>query len=245
MPKNRLVRPFTKQVCLRVAAIACAALFVAGCPKKSSGPPSPEFEEAYRAFATLYGKHLDAAYTQPEADRILDLLDKVPEDSVSKPDAEALKKRITEGRARLLREESERSAAAAEAGKGSAPVPVADRAATSDTAAEPTPVAAQDAGATAPLVGMPVAELQSRFGVCFTKGEPILIEGVGMKDAWTLRDLGRCQEDLATFRDQILLTDAAIVRIVPKASVRLVPQGPDGGAPASPAAQDGGAGTGR
>ncbi len=66
---------------------------------------SAEYAEAHRLFSQLYATYLDAAYARPEMDRVVSLLEAVPEKSVDAAAARELLMRIRAGRAQLEREE--------------------------------------------------------------------------------------------------------------------------------------------
>ena len=83
--------------------VALAALtLLVGCRPSIS----PEYEEAHRLFSQLYAVHLDAAYARPEMDRVVTLLEAVPDKSVDRGAALQLLERIKIGRARLAQEEA-------------------------------------------------------------------------------------------------------------------------------------------
>ncbi len=85
----------------RALCLLAALALLPGCRPNTSA----EYAEAHRLFSQLYATHLDAAYTRPEMDRVVSLLQAVPDKSVDAAAARELLARIEAGRAQLAREE--------------------------------------------------------------------------------------------------------------------------------------------
>ena len=86
--------------------IAGALILIAGC-RKAPGPPSPEYEEAYRIHEKLYVAQLDEAYGAPQMDRALELLKQVKSSSSDAPDARRLIAAIELGKQQFARQAEE------------------------------------------------------------------------------------------------------------------------------------------
>jgi|GEM_PF-6025277 len=89
------------RVRFRALCLLAALALLPGCRPDTS----PEYGEAHRLFSQLYATHLDAAYARPEMDRVVNLLEAVPDRSVDATAARELLARIRAGRAQLAREE--------------------------------------------------------------------------------------------------------------------------------------------
>jgi murein DD-endopeptidase MepM/ murein hydrolase activator NlpD len=85
----------------RALCLLAALALLPGCRPNTSA----EYAEAHRLFSQLYATHLDAAYARPEMDRVVSLLQAVPDKSVDAVAARELLARIEAGRAQLAREE--------------------------------------------------------------------------------------------------------------------------------------------
>jgi len=205
-----------------------AATLAMACAKK----PSPEYEEAADRFSELYRTQWDDAYLDPEMDSLEAKLQKVPSDSLNAEAAQALLKRIREGRARMQQEAKEREEAMAEAlrptevtgGGGSV-----ERA----PAEEPAQASAPDAGMTDPQPGMELAEFQKLFGGCFRETTALNVLGKGPRPTWALRDLPSCRDRHPLFVDSLLVFDEGRLYAMPSKS-NLDYRLPDGGKPSNP-----------
>jgi hypothetical protein len=202
--------------------MACGlALLLGGCKERHH---SDAFVKASTDFAHLYGKKLDDAYADPAMDAIEAQLASVPADSLDVDAAHALLQRIHDGKAQL--------AAAAEARAkqlqaANAPVP--------DIAFKAEPPsgghdagAAEDAGLPAhPTAGMPVALFSKLFSDCFTAGQPVNVQGLGMRDTYVLQDFNFCKTQHAGFDQSIVVVDGPkILGVFPKSLLAY----PDAGA---------------
>lgn len=216
---------------LLVGAAASLLLFAA-CKKPQ---PSQDYSEAQTRFASVYGQKLDAAYLDPQMDAILAQLSRVPKDSMDAQAAQELTQRITDGRARMAKEQQERDA---NAQKALAPIVMPPS--TSDTAQaqKQTPPPVQqvvDAGpnvAMAPRPGMSAAEFDKAFGQCFEYGPTVYLEGAGSgpSDSRTLRDLPSCKDRLPGYENKVVLfQNAAVYTVLDKSSLQTVNVRPDGG----------------
>jgi len=86
--------------------IAGALVVFTGC-RKAPGPPSPEYEEAYRIHEKLYVAQLDEAYGSPQMDRALELLKQVKAGSSDAADARRLIAAIELGKQQFARQADE------------------------------------------------------------------------------------------------------------------------------------------
>jgi hypothetical protein len=156
-------------------------------------------------------------------DHVLDLLQQVPSDSQDAPAAQEMVKRITEGRAARLAREAEikkdldtlRQAPPPGTFRPDSPAPPAPP-------TVPTPAnAGADAGpAKEPVPGMALAEFKSRWGDCFSPGEPVNVAGVGSRDTWLLSGGVRCQQALPGYDARAVVTDATkVLTVIAKSAV--------------------------
>jgi hypothetical protein len=223
--------PATSSSSLRSWCLIGLIALLPACAKK----PSPAYEEAADQFSELYRQKWDEAYGDPGMAEIEAKLETVPKDSLNAPDAEALLKRIREGRARLQAEaqERERDMAAAVAPTTGVPSSGSDRAGTPAPSSREQETPSPDAGGPPeqPKEGMPVAELSSKFGNCFREGASLNVMGKGMRATWSVRELPSCLERHPGFASSLLVIDQGkVYAVVDKNALdyRL----PDGGKPA-------------
>jgi hypothetical protein len=220
--------------------LAIAALLGAGaCARKE---PSAEFSRASERFNKLYAQHLDDAYLDPGMHEVEGLLQRVPPDSLDAPGAQALLKRIQEGRARMEQAARERAQASAAA---LAPPTISGATVTSTapaTSPAARPAAPADAGPpSGPHAGMGTREFNRLFGDCFESAGPVEVTGRGTRDSFALADSARCRAAHPTMVNSLVLADSdAVLGVVPKSALQRTL--PDGGTPAPPAADAGGGG---
>jgi hypothetical protein len=206
-----------------------AVLWTGACARKE---PSAEFSRASERFNKLYAQQLDDAYLDPGMHEVEGLLQRVPPDSLDGPAAQALLKRIQEGRARMeqnARERAQASAAAltpptiSGATVGSSPP-------ATTAAARPAP--SPDAGApSGPHAGMSTRDFNRFFGDCFESAGPVEVTGRGVRDSFALADSGRCRSALPTMVNSLVLADSdTVLGVVPKSALQRTI--PDAGAPA-------------
>ena len=229
-------------------AVIVAVLVVvgveAGCNRKTG--PSPEFERAHTAFSKLYAQKLDEAYLDSAIPSILDDLNRVPKTSVDSPDAQALLARIAEGKARMEKEAEQRRNASMTARKVTVAFP--NSTTPSDTGETlPPPVETPDASLAQPAAGMSRAEFEKRFGGCFEAGEPIEVQGRGIRDSYRLKDITNCRERHPGYDKLIVLMEGvSVMGIIPASSMfnayadgGRAPEGPDAGRGGSSASDAG------
>lgn len=210
------MRPLLATVVLGVVVATFA-----GCPRK--GPPSPDYMEARREFAALYGQHLEGAYLLPEMKEIEAKLETVPKESEHANEARALLTRIRSGKEREegLRADREELARRALEPVGSGRFEAPREEAPTDAGAN-TAGAEGDAGSEAdadqPAAGMPITEMTRRFGDCFLSGETILVEGRGERPTWKLRDTLFCRQRHPGFEERVVVEEAGAVLSVAERS---------------------------
>ncbi len=202
---------------LATAVLGVIVASLTGCPRK--GPPSPEYMEARKAFAALYGQHLEGAYLLPEMKEIEARLETVPKESEHANEARALLTRIRSGKEREegLRADREELARRALEPVGSGRFEAPDDEGPPDAGAA---ASGQDAGAETdqPVSGMPITELTRRFGDCFLSGETILVEGRGERPTWRLRDTLFCRQRHPGFEERVVVEEAGAVLSVAERS---------------------------
>jgi hypothetical protein len=205
-----------------------ALLGAAACRKE----PSADFSRASERFNKLYAQQLDDAYLDPGMHEVEGLLQHVPPDSLDAPGAQALLKRIQEGRARMEQGARERAQASA-----AALAPPTISGATVGSGASATspavrPAAPPDAGPpSGPHAGMSTREFNRFFGDCFESAGPVEVTGRGTRDSFALADSARCRSALPTMVNSVVLADSdTVLGVVPKSALQRT--FPDGGIPA-------------
>jgi hypothetical protein len=206
-----------------------ALLGAAACARKE---PSADFSRASERFNKLYAQQLDDAYLDPGMREVEGLLQHVPPDSLDAPGAQALLKRIQEGRARMEQGARERAQASA-----AALAPPTISGATVGSGASATspvvrPAAPPDAGPpSSPHAGMSTREFNRFFGDCFESAGPVEVTGRGTRDSFALADSPRCRSALPTMVNSLVLADSdTVLGVVPKSALQRT--FPDGGIPA-------------
>lgn len=199
-----------------IAAVALAA----GC-RRNTGP-SLEYIEAKGLYDRLIVNQGDDAYTSEQMAEVEALLKKVEPDSPDAPAAKELLATIASERQRV--EEEARAAAVPE----TAP----DLSAQFESAEEEAPPAeaqaeaAVDAGVEFPTVGMSEAEFTRKFSDCFVRGEELLVQGLGPRQRYDLRDSTDCQTRFKGLAGLSVIIDAEKVA----GFARVNPAGPQGNA---------------
>jgi len=212
----------------RALFLSLALVAIGGCQRRQL--PSERYTQAHEMFTKLYAAQLDDAYVDPAIARVEELLGQVPEDSSDFAPAQALSKRIREGRGRLQEAENVRRAASAQA---LASGPYERMQVQAARPAEPTP-AVEDAGSSQPLAHMPLSEFTRRFSGCFQSSDRINIVGQGMHDSWELKDIANCRDRHPGFDQLLVLTNGKeVVMNISKSLVEY--RLPDGGIPSQPA----------
>ena len=175
--------------------------------------PSAAYVEAQSRFGKLYAARGDDAFLAPELAPIEDLLAQVPGDSLDATAANALRQRIAEGKQRMLAQQRAREEALAQAQEPTGgppggfdsdrPLPPAS------PPPEPEDAGTDDAGSTAgaPGIGTSVADLTSGFSGCFRKGEPLQVQGRGVRDRWELTDSAACRQQYPSLQEQVMLIE--------------------------------------
>lgn len=215
---------------------------IAGCTR-SSGKPSEDFDRAHQAFTKLQAQKLDEAYLDPQMDAIEADLRNVPSDSSDAAEARELLERIAQGRKRMQEQAAARQAAAEAALRPADNIPSQLSTSTLPSAAPSGP---PDAGPLPqPTAGMTRSEFEKRFGGCFEMGDPVDIEGRGIRDTYRLKDIANCRDRHPDFEKMVVLMEGtSVLAIFPRTS--LFSRGADGGAPPAadagspPAASDAG-----
>jgi hypothetical protein len=198
---------------------------VSACHRHSG--PSKDFERAHQAFTRLYAQKLDEAYLDPAMASIEESLQRVPPNSVDADDAHKLAQRIAEGRARMEKAQEERRKASEAALKAPANLATSDSTFLHSSLDAGIPEA-PDAGLSQPTAGMPRAEFEKRFSGCFEAGEPVDVQGRGIRDTYRLRDITNCRERHPGYDGSIVLMEGSnVLGVVPKTA--LFSAYPDGG----------------
>ncbi len=220
--------------------ITCLALGVslalAGCRKPK---PSLEYTEAKGLHSTLVAKHGDDAYADPEMDRVVELLAKVPAESLDNAAARELEGFIASERKRIADE-----AAAHERIMNSVERPPD---VTGTTASAPRlpdegqPESPADAGAASsePQVGMTVEEVRRLTQECFVSAGTIKIkrgeQQQGDGEMFERVDSGNCRFRYPRHADRVLVFESGKMmgtydRSQLQTQLRPVPPGGAGGA---------------
>lgn len=192
-----------------------------GCRRATN---SPEYAEAQGLHDRLVMDQGDDAYLSTEMDRVEQLLAQVPDNSLDKDAAAALRTKVQQERERVRAEQE------------AADEPMADPGSPSfDTGASPSATmesgpAAVDAGAPRPVPGMTVDEFRRLFGNCFDPGQDLLIAGVGVRQTYELRNMPACQTQHADYANLVVVIDNNVIAgFAQKQAMRL--SLPDGGTP--------------
>lgn len=169
--------------------------------------PSPEYQEAVARYREVMARHPDEPWLQPELDRVLELLDRVPHRSLDAEAAGALRQRIVAERAIARQEEQRRTRLVEAAGRPTPAVP--ERADPAEAAATPTAAPATSPLPGLPPPGTPLADFQRTHGDCFEAraaariGQPA--GGAVDGEAWALKDLAACRTAHPAAAGQLLL----------------------------------------
>jgi hypothetical protein len=194
--------------------LALSLLAAAGCSKRKL--PSEDFSRANEIHSQLYAKELDDAYLDPKMDEAVQLLQRVPPDSLDADSARQLLARIQSNRERVQAERTQREKAIA-----AASTPPPDTFGPRPSVAPPPDAGAPDAGPDLPKVGMSVDELSERFSRCFEPGQSMVVEGRGARDTWELKDIAICRDLYPGFDGLVLIIeDGKIWNYGQKSSIR-------------------------
>ncbi|WP_338866247.1 hypothetical protein [Myxococcus stipitatus] len=216
------------------AALLSALVLVLSACRREPPPASAEYEQASRQFTELYAQKLDEAYLDPQMGTIEATLQRVPQDSVDAPASRELLQRIHQNRARMQEAANSRQKAVASARE--LPPGVPSTALTplpppAPPAAEEVDAGTPDAGpVSGPQTGTPASELVAGFRGCFKRGQPINLEGRGIREAWEMSDSTSCRLEYPGHVGVVLLTEEGkVLTLLPKSSVRTVTQTLDAG----------------
>jgi hypothetical protein len=212
----------------RVLILSLVLVAIGGCQKKQM--PSERYTQAHELFSKLYAAQLDDAFVDPAIARVEELLGQVPEDSSDFAPAQALSRRIREGRSHLQEAEAVRRAASALA-LATGPYERMQVQAARPTEAAP---AVEDAGSNQPWAHMPLSEFTRRFSGCFRSSDRINVLGQGMHDSWELKDIANCRDRHPGFDQLLVLTNGKEVAMnIAKSLIEY--RLPDGGMPSQAA----------
>jgi hypothetical protein len=201
----------------RTRLLALALLVAAGCHRPQ---PSPAYAQARADFSHLYAQELDDAYVDPAMADVEAALRAVPQDSSDRGQADALLKRIADGRAQV---EAQRARTQQAVDEALAPPVMAvspEPAPAAAPASPPVPDAGADAGsaadagaaATLPATGMSLADFQEQFGGCFHAAGQAKVEKGGPKvTVYALSTGAKCAERFKSFEGRLVVTDASHV----------------------------------
>ena len=176
----------------RSLLLAAVALVSFACRKV--GPPSPDYDRAYRIYERLYVSQLDDAFGDPQMDEAEALLKKVDPRSVDSELAQRLLQSIADGRKRLAAERAEdekrrallRASMAPTVAPPMGPMFVEPLAAAGapDGGAADAAVAEADAGPPDPAAaGTKFDDLQRASNGCLVPGLPFKEVGTGKQGA--------------------------------------------------------------
>lgn len=211
-------------------AAAVMAVGFAGCRK---GEPSPAYTQGADAFNQLYGRYLEDAYLRPEMDQVVATLKSVPKDSSDYVRAEELLKRIDSGRERLQAELAERQKMVQEAAAPTQDFDFKNAPAEADAGTEAANELPDAGPAEHPVAGMPLLEMQKRFGDCFLPSEDIEVRGRGYRPTWVLRETAYCLQHHPGYERKIVFGEGQNVLFIgDKTKVEKITE--DAGVPASP-----------
>jgi hypothetical protein len=198
-----------------VITLLFTLLLTSACPK-SSGPPSEDYQKARTIWLELLKDKRDNASSDPAAQDVLALLQKVDPTSIDGPAAANLKAQIEQGiseaKARqsdLDKEQDQARQAAQAVGPGTTFGP--SRYGTGETQAVADGGVAAAGGEDSPKVGMTTAEFEGKFGRCFEMKNEAAIGGKLGGQVWGLKDLGLCRERFKDFlTHSVVLVDGKV-----------------------------------
>lgn len=179
--------------------LLCALLVTAACHRQTG--PDAHYQNASKAFQSLYASQLDDAYGDAKMDPIVAELKQVDPRSVDAQPAAALLDNIERGRAALAKERAERQKLAAVPQAIQAPAASIDPARVL-AAAEP------DAGAPADPygAGADVSAINAQTGGCISSFEPFNEQGTGVAGTvYRVVDSDTCKGKLPGFVGQAVL----------------------------------------
>lgn len=185
----------------RLVVLAC--LLLSSACRRSSGPPSPEFEEAQRRRVDLVSRYADDADGRPEMESVLALLDRVAPDSADAPLAAEMKARILEGR-KLAEAQARREQAVAAAGPASFSFAEGGTGGGAGGSAADRPSLA---------LGLKIAAFREAYGDCFEMRTPVEVQmptadgGTQAREgeAWGLKESPECRERHPDRANQVVL----------------------------------------
>ena len=219
-----------RSLLIAVVATVCTV----GCKKPQ---PSPDYAEAETLFSALYADKLDDAYTDPQMEKVEELLGRVPAASRDQAAAAELLRKISTERARVEAENAARKAAIDDALK-----PVAANFDSRPLAAVPqdpqdeppadagTSAGAVDAGPTQPETGMSSSEFLQKFSGCFSQGSAVELTGHGLCDTYELKDIANCRDRHPGFASTlVVIGEGKILTLSSKSKVQVRTRLEDGG----------------
>jgi hypothetical protein len=223
----------------RLAIVVYSLFALTACNKPK---PSTDYADAQAKWDSLTSHKGDDAYTDPEMDTVVSMLDRVPATSSDAAKAAELKGKIASERARVAEDTKRR---AADMAVLKAPVPTIPD--SPNVAPTPPPVekpkedAVADSGQ--PQVGLAYDEFVKKYGACFSEGEMITVSNMNVKArAFSLVTSDDCTKKHGAFSTKwILFSEGKIIGMVPKDTVKQVTATPPGAADAGAAPAPGGA----
>lgn len=198
------------------AVVLVAALGVTGC-KKRPGPPSEAFKQANALYVDLLKRDLEGAHSNPEIQKVLELISKVPDDSIDKAAAAALKTKVEAGIAEVKAAADARKAAlAAIQAPVAAPIaaPVAFGGGQGGGAGggeNPGQGAAPAAVAGEIAAGTPVAAFIASTKGCFERTAGYTDDKGGQGDVYGLKASADCARSHPAYMERLVLVSGGKV----------------------------------
>lgn len=205
--------------------LAALTLGTAGCRKTLS----QDYVQAAKLFDSIRAQRGADAVKDPRMAQVEALLKQVPADSLSRPAADALQKRISDERAALAGGQEAREKLMREALK-----PPDVRFAPSLPKSVPikeTELPTPDAGAAQPVAGMSVNEFSQRFSGCFRPDASLDVLGKGRLETYALKDIANCRDRHPGFDGQLVLIEKGQILTTVDRSAARAQTISDGGAP--------------
>jgi hypothetical protein len=206
-------------------ALAAVLALAAACSKPQ---PSPDYEEARRRYAELLKASPLDAHEKPEMAGVLELLERVPRESLDAEAAAELRKRILDERRALADQAARRAKLLEAAGAPVAGLP----AGWTGSSAEPAPAAPAEAAASTEArpaselaTGTTLDDFKKARGGCFeqkaparlVRGKEKPVEGV----AWGLRDDPACRkQNPAEVGRLVVFSEGKLVEVAEAASAK-------------------------
>jgi len=212
---------------MRIALLLALAAAAAACSRPQ---PSPDYQEARRRHAALLQQSPLDAYEQPDMAAVLELLERVPRESLDAEAAADLRQRILGERQALADQAARRARMLAGAAAPTADIPTAGGAGSASAApatAEAVPATADARPPSELAGGTSLADFQKSRGPCFEARAPARLVRDGKTvegEAWALRDDPACRkQNPAEVGRLVVFSGGKLVEVAEAAAAKAQP----------------------